>query len=246
VVILITGRSKMKRTTSISCLLIVICNITVSQNFTSSNLPVVIINTDGGVSIPDQFRIPASMKIIYRGPGQRNYLTDQSTDAYLNYNGRIDIEIRGSSSQNKPKKQYGLTTLKADNATINNVSLLGMPSENDWILNGMVWDPALIRDYLCFNLSRQLGEYASRAVYCEVVINGSYKGIYLLDEKIKADNNRVDVIKISNTDNKLPDLSGGYITSYCMDNDQLDWRPCKLHTSSSKTGRRNISPKHIH
>ncbi|MCX6332683.1 MAG: CotH kinase family protein [Bacteroidia bacterium] len=215
----------MKRTTFISCLLIVICNITVSQNFTSSNLPVVIINTDGGVSIPDQFRIPASMKIIYRGTGQRNYLTDQSTPAYLNYNGRIDIEIRGSSSQNKPKKQYGLTTLKADNATNNNVSLMGMPSENDWILNGMVWDPALIRDYLCFNLSRQLGEYASRAVYCEVIINGSYKGLYLLDEKIKADNNRVDVIKITNTDNRLPDLSGGYITKAdkTTGNDPIAW-----------------------
>ncbi len=94
----------------------------------------------------------------------------------------------------------------------NNVSLLEMPPENDWILNGMAWDSAMIRDYLCFNLSRQLGEYASRAVYCEVVINGSYRGLYLLDEKIKADDNRVDIIKIEPADNTLPELSGGYIT----------------------------------
>src|ERR1035437_4555333 len=40
--------------------------------------------------------------------------------------GRINIEIRGSSSQVLPKKQFGLTTLKADNTSNNNVSLLGM------------------------------------------------------------------------------------------------------------------------
>jgi hypothetical protein len=87
-----------------------------------------------------------------------------------------------------------------------------MPPENDWILNGMVFDPALIRDYMCFNLSRQIGEYASRTAYCELIINGVYKGLYLLAEKIKADDNRVDIIKIGTNDVYLPELSGGYIT----------------------------------
>jgi hypothetical protein len=202
----------MKKWIIIACLFAVIRGNINGQSFSSSNLPIVIINTDGGGWIPDASRVLATMKIIYRGPGQRNYLTDQTNPAYLNYNGRINIETRGSSSQYTAKKQYGLSTLNTDNVTNNNVSLLGMPSENDWILNGMSWDTAYIRDFLCFNLARKLGEYAARAVYCEVVINSSYKGLYLLDEKIKADDNRVDVIKIEPTDNALPDLSGGYIT----------------------------------
>lgn len=152
------------------------------------------------------------MKIIDRGPGQRNYVTDQNNPVYLNYDGRIDIEIRGSSSQFTPKKQYAFTTRKADNVSNNNVSLLGMPGENDWILNGMVFDPALIRDYLSYNLSRQIGEYATRTVYCEVMINGVYKGLYVLQEKIKADDDRVNIMKISPTDNYFPNVSGGYIT----------------------------------
>jgi len=183
-----------------------------AQGFTDSNLPIIIINTDQGVEIPDDPRVLASMKIIYRGPGQRNYVTDQNDPSYLNYNGRIDIEIRGSSSQVTPKKQYAFTTRKADNVTNNNVSLLGLPAENDWVLNGMVFDPALIRDYLSFNLSRQIGEYASRTVYCEVIINSVYKGLYLLQERIKADNNRVDIMKINPADNTYPLVSGGYIT----------------------------------
>jgi len=182
-----------------------------AQTFTGSNLPIFVIKTDGGASIPDEPGVLGNLKVIYRGPGQRNYLTDVTNSAYLNYDGRIDIEIRGSSSQDSPKKNYGFTTLKADNTTNNNVSLLGMPAENDWILGGMVFDTALIRDYICYNLSRQIGEYASRTSYCEVVVNNDYKGLYILQEKIKADDNRVDVTKITASDNTLPNISGGYI-----------------------------------
>jgi hypothetical protein len=197
-----------------------------AQSFTDSNLPIFIINTDGGVPIPDEPRVLGYMKIIYRGAGERNSVTDQGKPEYLNYNGRINIEIRGSSSQFTDKKQYGFTTLTADNISNNNVSLLGMPAENDWILNGMVFDPALIRDFLCYNLARQIGEYASRTAYCEVIINGSYRGLYLLQEKIKADDHRVDIMKITSSDNYLPELSGGYITKAdkTTGGDPVAWR----------------------
>ena len=196
-----------------------------SQNFTDSNLPIVLINTDGGVGIPDAPRVFANMKIIYQGPGLRNYLTDQNTQAYINYNGRIDIETRGSSSQTLPKKQYGLTTFKADNVTKLNVSLLGLPADNDWILNGLGFEPSLIRDYLCYNLSRMMGEYASRTIYCEVVLNGSYIGLYVLQEKIKQGSDRVNVKKILATDNTYPNVTGGYITKADKSNadDPVAW-----------------------
>lgn len=188
------------------------------QEFTDSNLPIVIINTDTNpetnqpYEILDDPRVLANMKIIRHTDGSRNYMTDQNTPAYLNYNGRISIEIRGSTSQLLPKKAYGLTTLQADNTSNNNVSLLGMPSENDWVLNGLAFDPSLIRDYLSYNLARQIGDYAPRTVYCEAVINGEYKGLYILQEKIKADSNRVNVVKITASDNTSPALTGGYIT----------------------------------
>lgn len=179
---------------------------------TDSNLPIVIINTDNGFDIPDAPRVSATMKIIYRGPGERNYVSDQHDIAKLNYNGKIRIEIRGSSSQSTPKKQYGLTTVLNDNITNNNVELLGMPKENDWILGGLAFDASLIRDYISYNLSRKIGNYAPRQQYCEVIINGNYRGLYILQEKIKVDDNRVDIAKIDASDNTLPELSGGYLT----------------------------------
>ena len=202
-----------------------------AQSLTDSNLPIVIIRTDGGATILDDPRVGANMKIIYRGPGQRNNVADQNTSVWLNYDGRIDIETRGSSSQLVEKKQYGFTTRMADNITNNNVSLLGMPAENDWILNSMVYDSSLIRDYLCYNLSRQIGEYASRTEYCEVIINDSYRGLYLLQEKIKPDNNRVNIMKITSADNYLPEVSGGYITKADKTNgvDPVAWTMYAWH-----------------
>jgi hypothetical protein len=179
--------------------------------FTDSNLPIVIISTLNNSSIPDQPRVLATMKVIDSGSAQRNYVSDQNDLTKLNYNGNIEIEIRGSSSQSLPKKQYGLTTLQADNVTNNNVSLLGMPEENDWVLNSLPFDASLIRDYISYELSRRIGNYAPRTKYCEVIINGSYQGLYMLQEKIKVDDNRVDIIKMNATDNTLPDVSGGYI-----------------------------------
>lgn len=192
--------------------LAVVATPVTGQILNDSNLPIVIITTDGGVPIVDEPKVNATMKIIDRGPGQRNYVSDQDNPLYLNYNGRIGIEFRGSSSQESPKKNYGLTTRMADDVSNNNVSLLGMPEENDWILGGMVFDTAFIRDYFCHNLFREMGNYASRAVYCEVIINNDYKGLYMLQEKLKTDDHRIDVIKIGKNDNTLPAVSGGYIT----------------------------------
>ena len=189
-----------------------LARISYSQVFTDSNLPIVLINTDGGAEIPDDPRILANMKIIYRGEGLRNYVSDANTPEYLNYDGRINIELRGSSSQAMEKKQYGLSTKKADGITNNNVSLLGFPADNDWILHSNVFDPSMIRNYLSFNLSRMIGQYASRTIFCEVMINGEFKGLYLLLEKIKPGNNRVNILEIGPNDNNYPDITGGYIT----------------------------------
>jgi hypothetical protein len=201
-----------KRFILTASILLCLVRISYCQVFTDSNLPIVLITTDGGAEIPDDPRILATMKIIYRGEGLRNYVSDASIPEYLNYDGRINIEIRGSSSQDMPKKQYGFSTKKADGITKNNVSLLGMPSDNDWILHSNVFDPSMIRNWLCFNLSRQIGQYASRTNFCEVMINGQYMGLYLLLEKIKPATNRVNILEIGPNDNSYPEITGGYIT----------------------------------
>lgn len=185
-------------------------NITFGDNptgpfvFESSNLPIVLIDTYGQ-QIPDDPKIQVGMKIIDNVAGQRNYITD--TPAYDGYAG---IEIRGSSSQMFPKKSYGFETWDAQGEELN-VSLLGMPEESDWILNANYTDKTLCRNTLAYQVSRNMGHYATRYEHVEVVINGIYKGIYIFSEKIKRDANRVNIANLKPDQNSGDPLTGGYI-----------------------------------
>ncbi|MBW7888524.1 MAG: CotH kinase family protein, partial [Bacteroidetes bacterium] len=176
-----------------------------AQTFTSSNLPIIVINTNGQ-KIVDEPKINVDLKIIYNGEGKRNTLTD----TVYNYNGKAGIEIRGSSSQMFPKKQYGFETRDTAGEDLK-VSLLGFPSESDWIFFAPYNDKSLLRDALTYSLARSMGRYATRSRYCELVLNKEYMGIYVLFEKIKRDKNRVNVSKLESSDSTGDALTGGYI-----------------------------------
>tara|TARA_B110000881_G_scaffold78355_1_gene68265 strand:- start:152 stop:2419 length:2268 start_codon:yes stop_codon:yes gene_type:complete len=171
----------------------------------SSNLPIVIINTNGQ-NIVDDPRIICDLGIIDNGFGFSNYITDSLND----YNGKISIELRGSSSQSFPKKSYAFET-QDTMGNNNNVSILDLPVENDWILYAPYSDKSLMRNFLTFNLGRKMGNYSSRTVYCELVIDGNYQGIYILMEKIKRDNDRIDIARLDSNDISGDSLTGGYI-----------------------------------
>ena len=172
--------------------------------FNESNLPIVVIETNGQ-EILDDPRIIAHMGIIDNGTG-----INHINDPLNGYDGQISIEIRGSSSQMFPKKQYALETQDIDGENLN-VSILGMPEENDWILHAPYSDKSLLRNFLAYELARDMGHYSSRTRFCELVINGDYKGLYIFMEKIKRDNNRVDISKLNPDETTGDDLTGGYI-----------------------------------
>lgn len=174
-------------------------------NFSSSNLPIVVINT-GGVAIPNEPKLAAQMGIIFNGVGVRNYLTDP----FNNYNNQIGIETRGSSSSSFPQKNYGFETRNILGAK-NDTMVLGMPAEHDWILYAPYDDKTCIRNILSYDIANKTGHYASRTQLCELVINGQYQGIYVIMEKIKRDNNRVNISKLLPTDITGDQLTGGYI-----------------------------------
>lgn len=173
---------------------------------TDSNLPIVVITQPPGQTINDAARIVCDMGVIDNGNGVRNYMTDP----FNNYNGKISIEVRGSTSQQYPKKSYGFETQDALGMNFN-VPLLGLPIENDWILYGPYPDKTLLRDVLTYDLSQKMGHYASNWRYCELVIDGDYKGLYILLERVKRDNNRVDVARLDADDLAGDSLTGGYI-----------------------------------
>ncbi len=168
-----------------------------------SNLPIIQINSSG--PILDDPRIVANMAIVNNASG-----FNQIGDFPNEYNGLIAIEIRGSSSQMFPKKSYSLETQDAEGQN-NNVALLGMPEENDWILHGPYTDKTLMRNAVVFELGEKLNRYTPRRRYCELFINYDYKGVYMLMENIKRDVNRVDVATLLPSDTDGDEVTGGYI-----------------------------------
>ena len=176
-----------------------------AQELTTSNLPIIIIDTDG-YDIPTEPKIPGTMKIIDNADGVNNI-----TDAANDYDGHIGIELRGSSSLWLfPKKNYGLELWTASGADTS-ASVLGFPAEEDWVLHGPYSDKTLMRNFLTYQLYSFTGRYSTRSRFVEVVENGRYQGVYVFLEKIKKDVNRVDIAKLNPDENSGDDLTGGYI-----------------------------------
>jgi len=178
--------------------------------FESSDLPILKINTGGNV-ILNEPKIDAQMQLIDNGVGVRNYINQ--TD--YAFEGNIGVELRGVSSQSFPKKSFSIE-VRDDLGEDMEVSLMGMPKTSDFGLLANFTDKTLMRNALAYEMFRQLGHYATRTRFCELFLDNTYQGIYILTEKIKRDKDRVDVAKLKYEDTTGVALTGGYML-------RLDW-----------------------
>lgn len=225
----------MKKLYLLQVVFFITTNFLSAQTFTTSNLPIVIINTNGQ-TINDEPGIIVDIKIINNSSGVNNV-----ADTPNEYNGKAKIEFRGCSSQNFPKKSFGIELRDATN-TANDLDddLFGFPAESDWVLNASYTDKSFMRESLAFHLSNLAGNYASRVKYVEVVLNGSYNGLYVFQEKIKRDDGRVPIKKLEITDIAEPKISGGYILKIDKGcgNEDVNW------TSSYDSPYANANRRH--
>ena len=197
----------MKKLSTVFILLITIFPLSKGQTLTSSNLPILKVNTKGK-AIVNEPKILADMQLIYNGIGKTNSVTDKPTG----YLGKTGIEFRGSTSQQLfPKKPYGFELWVDSTEKSRKVALLGMPEESDWVLNATYNDKTLMRDVLSYDLANRMGRYATRSRYVEMMVNDKYEGLYILMEKVKRDKNRVDISSLKVTDNTGDDVTGGYL-----------------------------------
>ena len=206
----------------------------VSQSLTVSNLPILVINTKGA-TIVDEPKIPAKFSLYDRGKGFLNQLTDKPT---LNF--WAGIEFRGSTSQadfyfipGLIKKPYGFE-IWADSVAMKsqNIALVQMPAESDWVLNASYNDRSFLRDVLAQKLAGDFGLQKSNTRYVEVILNDAYQGIYILMEKIKQGGNRLDIADLMPVDNAGDELTGGYLLKI----DKTSGSPSRNWTSSYISG----------
>ena len=191
-----------------------------AQVLTESNLPIIVINSNG-VEINEDNKVEANMKVLYKEDGSPNSISDFPTD----YDGLIDIKLRGQSSLALyDKKSYRFETINAEGKD-STVNLLGMPKESDWILHGPYSDKSLMRNALMYTMADDILAYAPRVQMVEIIVNNDYKGVYLFTEKIKRDDSRVDIAKLKDDDIDGLEVTGGYILKFDKaDEEEIAWK----------------------
>ena len=198
----------------------------------STNLPIVWIEV-GGDSIMRSERIQAHMKIIHNGEGQLNYAdTVAHPGQHIDYEGYIALRHRGNSTYNdSPKKPYSFRTLSEplkQGGKKQKVSILGMPKDNNWALLAPYADKSMIRDLLAMEIARPWMEYAPQGRHCELFLDGTYYGVYILSEVVSKGKNRLNLTKPGNQGDAL---TGGYLME--VDNIDKDTYVSKYHPIDS-------------
>lgn len=139
-------------------------------------LPVVSIDTAGPVV--DDPKVDGSIRIARGGRTV--------------FSGRLGIEVRGQASQRFPKKQFDLE-LRDRAGDGRDAALLGLPADDDWILYAPYNDGSLLRNVVAYRTFREMGRYATRHRFVQVVLNGAYWGVYVLLEDRELGGERVPV-----------------------------------------------------
>ncbi len=93
------------------------------------------------------------------------------------------LRVRGNTSRRFPKIPYALRFVD-DKGENRDISVMGMDAHHEWVLNGPILDKSLVRNYMWYNISGEIMDYAPNARFCEVVVDGQYEGLYLMVESV--------------------------------------------------------------
>lgn len=190
-----------------------------------SNLPLVVVDSYG-------FNVDSATAAGKR-PFRLSYAavipTDPKTGRAVitgpaEYLGRCGTHIRGESSAGFTQKSYALELWDDENRD-KEASLLGMPEDSDWALYGPWSEKTLMRNKLVFEWMIKLRGYDGMAVrtkWVELFFNqsrtatalgytGTYKGVYVLMEKLKRGKDRVPLENLNALTTDPGKVTGGYI-----------------------------------
>lgn len=211
-------------------------DFTLKSDF-SSHLPIVIIDTKGiEVPVNTIFNLETLLyepikdlepyvdgTILVMDNRNRNKLTDTPESK-----SKIKIKRRGNTSMQYAKPQYTVKLI-TETGQDNELSLLGMGEDNEWIINGSMTDKSMMRNYLAYRTASQFLPYTQDSKYCEVVIKENdtytYQGVYLLGESIKQGPNRVNIAKYKSTKD---------YNSYMVRRDRFDEESIMIDTYATK------------
>lgn len=125
---------------------------------------------------------------------------------------KVQIDIRGQSSRMTPKKNFSLKFIDEVGGE-KDVSILDMSTDHEWVLNGVSADSSLIRNHIAYQVSSEIMAFTPDTRFVEVYILDdqtnevneiSYRGVYMLMEKVTRNSERVNITK---ADDRYTDTS---------------------------------------
>ncbi len=179
----------------------------------SRTLPIVYVTTEDSVPVVDKVnKIPAGMYIEVPEDVDGEPLGDESNQISLTIRGR------GNASWKLAQKPY---KLKLDKKT----EVLGMPKSKHFALIPFCDTYAgWLAAHCGMELGRMVGmPWTSRIEACELVLNGSYEGLYFMVESMKIDSNRLDIFEQEDLCEDPELIEGGWLVEI----DNYD-DPCQI------------------
>lgn len=99
----------------------------------------------------------------------------------------VELKTRGNTTWGVMKWAY---QIKFDSK----VDLFDMGKAKKWILLANYYDGTFVRNKVMFDLGKEIGiPYVVESVFVNLYINGEYRGVYQLTEKVELGSSRIDI-----------------------------------------------------
>lgn len=114
---------------------------------------------------------------------------DPGLGRYTVKSGQLEWHLRGATSSEPAKKPWKIS-MKDELGANKNIEFLGLGEDDDWILNPMNMDDTRVKERLFMDMWNEVSDRdrynfnMSKGEYVEVVINGEYWGLYLMQRRI--------------------------------------------------------------
>jgi len=157
---------------------------------------------------------------VYDGTNPVDKENELESNITITYDNGLRIQeypvltrCRGNATMRADKKPYRVKFNDGKSHHMLKDSPLESPAKaKKWTLISNYGDKTLIRNTLSYEISRRMGmPYTVYNQPVDLIMNGEYKGYYLLCDQITVDPNRVDITEMETWDNEEPALTGGYL-----------------------------------
>lgn len=151
-------------------------------NVVLTTLPVMLLDIEATYEDEQERHIVAGELILWNGGGEED-------EGYRTMESRAEWHLRGNSTKIYPKQSWKLNLKKSDGEN-HDLNLCGLGSDDDWILNPMSMDDTKIKEKLTQEVWNRMAsdsgynDKMSEGSYVELVINGAYQGLYLMQRRI--------------------------------------------------------------